>query len=116
MMNVVSPDIRGEPAQNTREVIIGTTVKRRLVQIPSPFVKPCSILELMLHIEQPDPDRGREEHDWQMHEQEWADPDQPNHDGDENRDGGVGCHGAEPWPPTTAHAADWQPMLHNKQI
>ena len=38
---------------------------------------PGRVLELVLDIEQPDADRGREQHDRQMDEQEGPDADQP---------------------------------------
>ena len=77
---------------------------------------PNRILELVLDIEQPNPDRAREKHDGQMHEQERPDADQPYHGRDESRDRDVGRHGAEPGLPTAAHEANWQSMLHDEQI
>ena len=74
------------------------------------------MLELVLNIEQPDPGRSREQHDWQVHEQERPDADQPNHRGDHSRDGGIGRAGAKPGLPATAHQADWQPMLDEEQV
>ena len=79
-------------------------------------MRPERILELVLDIEQPDADRGREQHDRHMHEQERTDADQPHHRGDESRDGDIGRHGAEPGLPAAAHDADRQPVLHNEQI
>ena len=63
MMNVVNADIGGEPAQEARQGIVRAAVKRNLLQVPSSVVGPYGILELVLDIEQPDTDRGREQHD-----------------------------------------------------
>ena len=60
MMDVVRADIGGEPSQDVRQVIVGAAVKRRLVQVPGSVMSPNRILELVLDIEQPDPDRARE--------------------------------------------------------
>src|SRR5712691_8554484 len=91
-------------------------VKRHLLQIPGSVVSPYGILKLVLDIEQPDPGRGREQHDRWMHEQEWTDTDQPYHRGDESRDGDIGRHGTEPGLPATTHEADRQPVLYDEQI
>ena len=67
MMDVVNADVGGEPAQKARQGIVRAAVKRRLLQIPSVVVSPYGILKLVLNIEQPDPGRGRQQHDRQMH-------------------------------------------------
>ncbi len=36
--------------------------------------------------------------------------------GDDDRDGEIGAHGAQPRHPAGAHQADRQPMLHDEQI
>src|SRR6266446_6170432 len=95
---------------------MGAAVKRRLLQIPCSVADPYGVLELVLDIEQPDTDRGREHHDWQMHEQERTDADQPYHEGNDSRDASIGRHRAQPGLPATAHEADRQAMLHEKQI
>ena len=91
-------------------------MKRHDLQIPRLVVGPQGILKLVLNIEQPDPGRGRQQHDWQMHKQERTDADEPYHRGDKSRDGDVCRAGAEPGLPTTTHHADWQPVLYDEQI
>src|ERR1700730_1504556 len=116
MMDVVDADICGEPAQDTGQGIGRAATKRRHVQVPVPLMRPNGILELVLDIEQPDPDRGRKQHDWHMHEQKRPGADQPYHCGDESRDGGVGSHCTQPELPIAAHETDWQAVPHNEQI
>src|SRR2546430_1795776 len=116
MMDVVNADVGGEPAQKARQGIVRAAVKRHLLQIPRSVVSPYGILKLVLNIEQPDPGRGRQQHDWQMHKQEWTDADEPYHDGDKRRDGDIGRAGAKPALPTTTHQADWEPMWYDEQI
>jgi len=77
MMDVVNADVGGEPAQKAEQGIMRAAVKRRLLQIPGLVVNPRGILKLVLDIKQPDTNRSREQHDWQMHEQKWTDAHQP---------------------------------------
>jgi hypothetical protein len=116
MMDVVNADIGSEPAQRARQGIIGAAVKRRLLQVPFSVADPYGMLELVLDLEQPNTERGREHQDWQMHEQERTDADQPHHGGDDSRDASIGRHRAQPRLPAAAHEADRQAMLHEKQI
>jgi len=63
MMDVVNADIGGEPAQGARQGVVRAALKRHLVQVPGSVVGPYGILKLVLDLEQPDTDRGREQHD-----------------------------------------------------
>jgi hypothetical protein len=58
----VDADVRGDPAQWTRQVVVGRAVQRCLLELPFLAGRPVGILELVLDIEQPDPglDRNRE--------------------------------------------------------
>jgi hypothetical protein len=58
MMNVVNPNVGGEPAQWAWQGIMRAAMKRRLLQIPSSVVSPGGILKLVLNIEQPDTGAG----------------------------------------------------------
>ena len=60
-----------------RQIVIRTAMQRRFVQIPLGVGFPGRVLELVLHIEQPDADRGGEKHDRKMNEQHRLDADQP---------------------------------------
>lgn len=57
MVDVVHPDIGGEPAQDARQIIVRTAVQCRLLGGPVVVVLPECILELVLDIEQPDAER-----------------------------------------------------------
>jgi hypothetical protein len=58
MMDVMHADIGREPAQHDRQIVVRTAVQRRLVQIPFLVGRPERILELVLNVEQPDPERS----------------------------------------------------------
>ena len=70
----------------------------------------------MLHVEQPDAHRGRQQHDRPMHQQERPDADQPYQRGGDDRDGEVGAHRADPRPPAAAHQAERQPLPQDEKI
>src|SRR5437870_5779599 len=58
VVHMMRADVRREPAQNSRQVVIGASLQSRFVQAPFPVMGPERILELVLHVEQPDPDRA----------------------------------------------------------
>src|SRR5258708_27770352 len=95
MVCVGNDEMGSEPAQWGRQGIMGAAVKRRLLQVPCSVADPYGVLELVLDIEQPDTNRGREHYDWQMHQQERTDADQPYHGGDDSRDASIGRHRAQ---------------------
>ena len=72
MVDMVHPDIGGEPAQDVRQVIMGAAVQCRLVKIPSLVMGPDGVLELVLDVEQPDANRTCENRDGQLYKQEWT--------------------------------------------
>ena len=74
MLDVVNADVRREPAQDTRQVIVGTALQRGLVKTPGLITGPGRALELVLNIEQPDTDRRSQNHDRQVHQQEGPKP------------------------------------------
>ena len=60
-------------------------VERRRVQVPGPILGPERALELMLDVEQPDPDGSSKKRNWEVHQQEWPNADESYHDGDQSR-------------------------------
>src|SRR6266516_7254548 len=44
-------------------------VERRRVQVPGPILGPERALELMLDVEQPDPDGSSKKRNWEVHQQ-----------------------------------------------
>ena len=115
-MDVVDADVRREPAQDARQVIIGTSMQRSFVKTPGLVMGPGGALELMLDIEQSDADRRCQNRDRQMHQQERPKANQANHHGDKNRDGSIRTHCTQPWLPTVTHHPDRQPMPQDEQI
>ena len=91
-------------------------VERRRVQVPGPILGPERALELMLDVEQSDPDGSSKKRNWKVHQQEWPNADEPYHDGDQSRDRSVRRHGAEPGLAAPAHHADRQPVPQDEQI
>jgi hypothetical protein len=59
------------------------------LKCPLAVVCPECHLELVLHVEQPYSDRAREKHNWEVHEQERSDADEP------DQAGGTGATTAE---------------------
>src|SRR5438105_1694935 len=53
MVDMVQADVRGEPTQNQRQVVMRAPLQSRLVQGPLTVMSPEGLLELMLHLEQP---------------------------------------------------------------
>ena len=107
MMDVVDADIGGEPAQHARQVEVRAAVQRRLRGSSSPPSLPVGVLELVLDVEQPDPDRRRPAMIGSMHQQERARRrPAPAAAATSHRDGEVGRHRAAPRPPPAAHQAD----------
>ncbi len=86
VMDVMHADIGREPAQRRGQIVMRTAVQRRFLQIPFRIGVPNRVLELVLHIEQPNADRGGEKRDRKMNEQDGFDADQPDEQsGDELR-------------------------------
>jgi hypothetical protein len=54
MMHMVNPDVGGEPAQQGRQVEVGTAVQGGIVERPLAGSVPMRIFELVLDVEQPD--------------------------------------------------------------
>lgn len=87
-MDVVNANVCREPAQNTRQVITGTAMKRSLVKTPILVMGPGGAFELVWKKEQPHIDRRRQSRDRKMYKEEWPKADQLDHGGNQNRDGG----------------------------
>src|SRR5215470_14051102 len=102
MVYVVRADVRREPAQNSRQVVIRASTKRRLRKIPFWTMRPERLLELMLYVKQPDPHRARKERYGKVHEQEWPYTDKPDQRGGRDRDRKIGRYCADPRVPAAA--------------
>jgi hypothetical protein len=53
VMDMVDADVRREPAQDSRKVVVGTAMQSRFLKAPPVLMRPECPLELMLHVEQP---------------------------------------------------------------
>src|SRR6516165_10319666 len=103
VVHMMHTDIGREPAQNARQLIMGATMKRCLVQVPARSVSPKRLLELMLNVEEPNANGRRQKRNRQMHKQEWLHAHEPHHRKDDQSDGCVGYHRAEPRPQAAPH-------------
>ena len=56
VVDMMKPDVAGEPLQDSWQLIKGTALKRRCGVIPVLGPRPIGALELMLHVEQPQAD------------------------------------------------------------
>ena len=77
---------------------------------------PVGVLELVLDVEQPDPDRGGQKRDRQLHQEEALDADQRAHADHDPGDGEVGRHRADPDLLAAVHQLDRQAMLEQEQV
>src|SRR5689334_2021889 len=81
VVDMVHADIGSQPAQDPRQLVMRTSMQGRLLKCPLAVVCPECHLELVLHVEQPYSDRAREKHNWEVHEQERSDADEPDQAG-----------------------------------
>src|SRR6516164_10113363 len=116
MVDMVHADVRREPAQNSRQVVIRASTKRRLMKIPFPAMRPERLLELMLYVKQPDPHRACKEHYGQVHEQEWPDTDKPDQRGGRDGDRKIGRYCADPRVPAAADRANRESMTQEEYV
>jgi hypothetical protein len=79
VMDVVEADVSREILKNPGEFIIRTSFKRNPLVIPFTGLLPERGIELMLHIEKPEPDYTRYINDRQLYQQESFDPDKHAH-------------------------------------
>src|SRR5438309_1170179 len=115
MVHMMNADVSAEPAQQGWQIVIRASVQRCVLLDPCSIAFPERVLELVLDIEQPDPDGGGKQHDRKMHDEEGLDADEPDEHRDDECDRGVGCHGAEPWLPSGAEQANRKPLLQDKE-
>jgi len=90
-------------------------MQRRLGQAPIRFARPARVLELVLHVEQPDAD-GRGEHK----DRPWIIRNAPGRRATSARRRPtrfrIGRHRRIPRRPARAHQAQWRAMLHQEQV
>src|SRR5579862_2847750 len=116
VMDMVHADVGCKPAQNSRKVVVRAAIQGRLFKAPATLMRPERHLELVLHVEQPYTDRSREQHDWQMYQEEGPHADEPDQSGDNRSDCDIGRHRTEPRLPTVTKQADRKPVLQDEQI
>ena len=70
MMYVMVTDIAGKPVQHFRQIVVGATFHRRLVEAPLRMLPPVGVFELMLDVEEPDTESAGQEGDGQLDQKE----------------------------------------------
>ena len=117
VMHVVHADVGRKPAQEGRQIVMRAAMQCGVLGIPFAVARPDRVLELVLHVEQPDADRCGHQQRGQVHQQESLDADQPDQPAGHQRDGEVGRHCADPRAPAVAaHQPDRQAMLQQEEI
>src|SRR4029450_2497336 len=116
MVDVVHADIGGKPTQDMRQVIVRTPAQRRLMKIPPLIMGPEGGFELVLDIKQPDADRGCEKRNRNVHQQEWASTNQPNHYRDKHRGCDIRRHCTGPGLRTAAHQSKRESLPQDEVI
>src|SRR3982750_4085008 len=115
MVHMMNTDVRAEPAQQGWQIVIRASVQRGVLLDPSSIAFPERVLELVLDIEQPDPDRGGKQHDRKMHDEEGLDAEKTEEPPRDECNRGVGRHGTEPRLPSGAEQANRKPLLQDKE-
>src|SRR6185437_1586986 len=106
MVDMMDADVGSEPTQHDRKVVMRTAVNGSVTKAPRLSSSPKRILELVLHVEQPHPQRGADEHDRQVHEQERDQAHRVYHADRCEKNREVCRHRAQPRLPTCAHQPD----------
>ena len=95
-MDVVEADIAGQPMHEPRQVVEGAALEGRRLEIPLRVLAPIGVLELMLHIEQPDADRAGQEGDRQIADHQRPPADEEHDHRRDRRQRDIGAEHAEP--------------------
>src|SRR5882762_4332718 len=77
MVNVVKPDVAGEPLEHFGQFVERTALQRCLGVIPVAAAFPVNAIKLMLHIKQPYPSRAGYHQHRQLNDQERLKPKYP---------------------------------------
>ena len=115
MMHVVNADVGREPPQRRGQHIVRTACQRRIMQLPILGLRPVGLFKLVLHIKQPNPDRGGNQRCGNIDQKHRHQPAHPDHDGQPDGNHGIGAHGRGPIAPSGIHQAKRQAILQNKQ-
>src|SRR5262245_2614197 len=86
MVNMVQPDIAGEPLQHFRQLEVGAAAQRGGGIIPVAMALPVSTLELVLDVEHPDPAQARYKGNRQLDHEVSLNPDRRLHHDEQRQD------------------------------
>jgi len=116
MMHMVNANIGGKPAQDRGQVVMRTAVQGCIVQLPVIGIVPMCCLELVLHVEQPYPDRRGDQCRGQEHQKQRREPADIADHCQKNRNGKIGSHGADPIFAFALHPAMRHAVLQKEDI
>ena len=68
MVDVMETDRSGEPVQDARQIVERAALESGGVDVPLTGGPPVGVLELVLHIEQPDPDGAADSEHRELHQ------------------------------------------------
>ena len=86
------------------------------MEIPIRGLAPIGVLELVLHVEEPDADRGRQQHHGAPAGEELDRPDEDRQHGRRRRCGGVGAENAEPGAEVSEPIAKGKAIAHQQHV
>src|SRR6056297_2642211 len=116
MVDMVNADIGRDPVQYRRQHVVRRAVESGLLNRPAVVAVPRRVLELMLHVEEPHADRGREQHHRQVDEDEDRPATQHVEGAEQCEDRRVGSERADPEAPARPHGAHGQPALQEEHV
>ena len=115
-MQVVNADVAGEPHQGLRQIVEGASVQGGLGMRPVGLMLPMGVLELVLHIKQPDADGGADEDNRQLNGEERADANGVDQQCRDRHQAKIGQERASPGHGASAHRAERQPVSQDEEI
>src|SRR5581483_10543813 len=108
MVDVVDANIRREPTQYSRQIIVRAAMQRRFFKTPTDLMCPECHFELVLYVEEPHPGRSGQQNDRQLYKKEGPNAYGKDQPGRDRSDCNISYHGAEPRLPTAGEQADRQ--------
>src|SRR6476619_2941742 len=96
MMDMMEPDIGGEPGEWLGKEIVGAAAQRCSLWAPAGRIDPVRVFELMLYVEQPYPDRSCDKGYRSVDRQKTAPAKPRDHQAHQQGDCDIRSHDAEP--------------------
>ena len=114
VMQVVVADVAAEPVQDRRQIVVGTALDRRTLDAPVIAAGPVGVLELVLHVKEPDARCSRQEKYRQVHQQHRLPAECQREQGEDHRQHDVVDPDAGPFLPEGARQVERQTLLQEE--